>query len=103
VTSRHPTERRHYETGGHSRGFDDLKTLIQLRREELTSTLQRRERRRDRWTAVLAIVSAIVVGVVAAVQNLLVQQAIETLDWWVILIFAGFLYLAFFRLRNRFF
>jgi hypothetical protein len=99
----YPAERRLYETGGHSRGFDDLETLIRLRREELTSTLQRRERRRDRWTAVLAIVSAIVVGVVAAVQNLLVQQAIETLDWWVILIFAGFLYLGFFRLRNRVF
>jgi hypothetical protein len=99
----YPAERRLYETGGHSRGFDDLETLIRLRREELASTLQRRERRRDRWTAVLAIVSAIVVGVVAAVQNLLVQEAIETLDWWVILIFAGFLYLAFFQLRNRLF
>lgn len=99
----YPAERRLYETGGHSRGFDDLETLVRLGREELTSTLQRRERLRDRWTAVLAIVSAVVVGVVAAVQNLLVQEAIETLDWWVILIFAGLLYLGFFQVRNRLF
>lgn len=97
------SERRLYEDGGHSRGFDDLETLIRLRRDELASTLQRRERRRDRWTAVLAIVSAIVVGVVAAVQNLLVQRAIETLDWWIALILAGLLYLAFFQVRNRLF
>jgi hypothetical protein len=99
----YPAERRLYETGGHSRGFDDLETLIRRRREELASTLQRRERRRDTWTAVLAIISAVFIGVVAAVQNLLVKEAIETLDWWLLLIFAGFLYLAFFRLRRRFF
>lgn len=96
-------ERRLYDTGGHSRGFDDLETLIRLRREELASTLQRRERRRDRWTAILAIVSAIVVGVVAAVQNLLVQEVIQTLDWWIIVLFTGLLYLAFFQVRNRIF
>jgi hypothetical protein len=97
------SERRLYETGGHSRGFDDLEKLIRLRREELMSTLQRRERRRDRWTAALAIVSAVVIGVVAAVQKLLVQQAIETIDWWIILMLAAFLYLVFFQLRNRLF
>jgi hypothetical protein len=97
------SERELYETGGHSRGLDDLETLLRLRRDELTSTLQRRERSRDRWTAVLAIVSAIVVGVVAAVQKLIVQRTIETLNWWVALILAGVLYLAFFQVRNRLF
>jgi hypothetical protein len=96
-------ERRLYEEGGHSRGFDDLETLIRFRREDLMSTLQRRERRRDKWTAVLAIVSAILVGVVVAVQNLVVEHAVEALDWWVLLIVAGFLYLGFFQLRNRLF
>jgi len=96
-------ERQLYEVGGRSRGLDDLATLIERRREELTSTLQRRQRRRDTWTAVIGVVSAIVIGVFAAVQNLLVQEAIETLDWWILLLAGAFLYLAFRRLRNRVF
>jgi hypothetical protein len=96
-------EQRLYEDGSRSRGFEDLETLIRRRREELTSTLQRRERRRDRWTAVLAIVSAVVVGIIAAVQNLVVQEAIEALRWWVALLAAGILYLAFLQVRNRLF
>ncbi len=99
----YPAEQGLYETGSQSRGFGDLKELVQLRREELMSTLQRRERTRDRWTAALALVGAIGIALVVAVQEVFVQEAIEMLDWWIILIAAGLLYVAWLGIRNRLF
>jgi hypothetical protein len=96
-------ERRLYETGANSRGFNDLEALVRLRREELTTILQRRERRRAKWTAIVTIASAIIVAAVAAAQDLLAQEALEKVEWWIILILAGFLYLAFRELQNRLF
>ena len=64
----------------------DRRALAWLRRprgarpawaEELTTILQRRERRRAKWTAIVTIVSAIVIALVAAAQDLLAQEALE--------------------------
>jgi hypothetical protein len=90
------SERRLQKRGRQSRGLDDLETFLRLRMDDLTSVLQARVRRRDRWTAVLGIA----VGVVTA---FLVQQAIEGRPLWLIGIAAGALFGVFLWLRDRLF
>jgi hypothetical protein len=95
----YPSERRLFKRGGHSRGFDDLEQYVRLRKDELTTLLQRRIRLRDRWTAAVAII----VGVFATVQAFVVQQAIENVPLWLVLGGALVLYLVFLQIRNRLF
>jgi hypothetical protein len=86
----YPSERRLQKRGRQSRGLDDLHTFMRLRMDDLSSVLQSRARRRDRWTAVLGIAAGVV-------TTFLVQQSIEGWPLWlialVVVLFAGFLLL----------
>jgi hypothetical protein len=90
------SERELQRRGQASRGLDDLETFVRLRIDDLTSVLQSRMRRRDRWTAVLGIA----VGVVTA---FLVQQAVEGRPLWLIVPTAAALFVAFLWLREKLF
>jgi hypothetical protein len=90
------SERRLYERGSQSRGFDDLETLLRLRMDELVSVLQERTRRRDRWTTGLGII----IGVAATAQAFIVQEAIKGVDLWIVLLVALCLYGGLYLLRN---
>jgi uncharacterized membrane protein YccC len=69
---------------------------VRLRIDDLTSVLDSRVRRRDRWTAVLGIA----VGVITA---FLVQQAIQGRPLWLVVIGAGALFGVFLWLRDKLF
>ena len=90
------SERRLEKRGRELRGLDDLNTFMRLRMDDLSSVLQSRVRRRDRWTAVLGIA----VGVVTA---FLVQQAIQGRPLWLIVVAAVALFGVFLWLRDRLF
>jgi hypothetical protein len=89
-------ERRLYERGQQSRGFDDLETLLRLRMDELLSVLQERVRRRDRWTTGLGII----IGVAATAQAFIVQEAIQDVPLVIVLLIALCLYAGLYLLRN---
>lgn len=91
----YPSERRLQKQGSESRGLDDLHTFMRLRIDDLSSVLESRARRRDRWTAVLGIA----VGVVTA---FLVQQSIEGRPSWLIVLVLA-LFAAFLWLRDKVF
>ena len=90
------SERQLQQRGRESRGLSDLETFMRLRMEDLTSVLQSRVRRRDRWTAVIGIA----VGVVTA---FLVQQAIQGRPLWLIGVGAAIVFAVFFQVRDRLF
>ena len=90
------SERQLQKLGRESRGLDDLHTFVRLRMDDLSSVLESRVRRRDRWTAVLGIA----VGVITA---FLVQQAIQGRPLWLVVIGAGALFGAFLWLRDKLF
>jgi hypothetical protein len=90
------SERRLQKRGRQSRGLDDLEAFMRLRMDDLSSVLQSRVRRRDRWTAVIGIA----VGVVTA---FLVQQAIEGRPLWLIVLAGAVLFGVFLWLRDRLF
>lgn len=92
----YPSERQLQKQGRESRGLDDLETYIRLRIDDLSSVLESRVRRRDRWTAVVGIA----VGVVTA---FLVQQAIEGKPTWLIFAGAVALFVVFLWLRDKLF
>ena len=92
----YPSERRLQKRGHESRGLNDLETYIRLRMDDLSSVLQSRVRRRDRWTAAVGIA----VGVVTA---FLVQQAIEGRPTWLIFAGAVALFVVFLWLRDKLF
>ena len=87
------SERRLQKRGRQSRGVDDLETFMRLRMDDLSSVLQTRVRRHDRWTAVLGIA----VGVVTA---FLVQQAIEGRPLWLIVLAGAVLFGVFLKVRD---
>jgi len=90
------SERRLQKRGRSSRGLDDLETLMRRRIDDLSSVLESRVRRRDRWTAVLGVA----VGVVTA---FLVQQAIEGRPLWIVVVAAVSLFGVFLWLRDQLF
>jgi hypothetical protein len=92
----YPSERTLQSRGEQARGLDDLESFVRLRVDDLSSVLEARVRRRDRWTAVLGIA----VGVVTA---FLVQQAIEGRPLWLVVLGAVALFAVFLWLRDRLF
>jgi hypothetical protein len=89
------SERKLQDSGGKSRGLDDLAAFVELRIHDLTSVLESRARRRDRWTAIVGII-------VGAITAFLVKAWIEGSDWWVIVIVLG-VFLGFLWVRDRLF
>ena len=90
------SERELQKLGARSRGLDDLETFVRLRKDDLTSVLQSRVRRRDRWTAVIGIAVGVVTG-------FLVQQAISGHPTWIIFVTSVAIFGLFLALRDRIF
>jgi hypothetical protein len=93
-----PDERRLQDQGRRSRGLDDLEVFIRQRMEDLSSVLEARVRKRDRWTTIVGIAISVVTG-------FLVQRAIEIQGWgiWVIVLVAVGLFAGFLLLRDKLF
>lgn len=94
----YPSERRLQDQGRRSRGPRRPRGLHPAANGDLSSVLEARVRKRDRWTIIVGIAISVVTG-------FLVQRAIEIQGWgiWVIVLVAVGLFAGFLLLRDKLF